>query len=735
MRADVNPPDTTVAPPSGAPAPARTIASVFRCPGCGQPLKLSEQSEGNACADCGYRLGEVAGVLDFAGSAERAQERAYYESEYGGGAAAGSKAIDDLAAFWHHPAKPVNRALIRQLGDLRGKRVLLVGNGGSPLELHFLTQEPELLIFSDLATAGVAGIREQYDLAEDDRVVFAAIDALELPLADESVDIVYGKAIVHHLPDRPQFLREVARVLRPGGGAVFMDDGYVSAWQLAKRTLLKPLFAYSHWRYPRSPEDVRETLQGGFREEELAVTIRELGAQPRFERLGLTYYLWRRASLVLLPPRLRHVGEHRLIAGPLIRLDELLVRNRLGRRNAFRLIWGLSKPPQSASEPTPTPPRGPRRAAAGGRRRIAFIDYFPIHYRIGLYEEISRRMDADFYFYADEQERWHNKEIAAIWDGDFHRVELPKTRIAGQALMPGIARALSSKRYDAVIKNLNGKLMLPLTYATARGRGVPFVLWTGVWHEPDSAFHRQARRLTRGLYRSADAIVAYGEHVRSFLCEFEGVEPDKVFVAGQAVDPARFEAVTPSRNGNAEVLFIGQFKEYKGIDTLLDAVGRLGDSDVRLRMIGNGPLDDRVQAAAAANPALNVVGHVKQEELPGELARARCLVLPSVTTPLDKEPWGLVVNEAMHAGLPVIASTAVGAAAAGLVRDGRNGYVVPERDPEALASAIQALADDPTRAAALGDQAREDVAAFDYARMADAFEAAVERAVTVRAGR
>ena len=68
-------------------------------------------------------------------------------------------------------------------------------------------------------------------------------------------------------------------------------------------------------------------------------------------------------------------------------------------------------------------------------------------------------------------------------------------------------------------------------------------------------------------------------------------------------------------------------------------------------------------------------------------------MLPSITTALDKEPWGLVVNEAMHAGLPVVATDAVGAAAGGLVRDGENGFVVPERDADALAAAVRSPGD------------------------------------------
>jgi len=368
-------------------------------------------------------------------------------------------------------------------------------------------------------------------------------------------------------------------------------------------------------------------------------------------------------------------------------------------------------------------------------RRIAFIDYFPVHYRIGLYEELARRMDADFYFFADEGERWHNKQIAAVWEGEYRRVDLTKLRLGGQAVMPGIVSRLSRRRYDAVIKNLNGKLMLPLTYGTAKARGLPFVLWTGVWHHPTTGLHRRTRRLTEGFYRGAGAIVAYGEHVKRFLAAVPGVDEEKLFVAGQAIEPSRFEAVQPASNGSSEVLFIGQFKAYKGIETLLDAADRLDGGQIRLRLVGNGPLESRIRARAADRPNLELVGHVPQEQLPAQLARSRCLVLPSVTTELDREPWGIAVNEAMHAGVPVVASTAVGAAAGGLVRDGHNGLVVGEGDAAALAGALLRLADDPGLARRLGDQARRDVRAFTYPRMADAFEGAVEHAIAASAGR
>ena len=127
-------------------------------------------------------------------------------------------------------------------------------------------------------------------------------------------------------------------------------------------------------------------------------------------------------------------------------------------------------------------------------RRVAFIDYFPTHYRRRLYERLAVRMDVDFYFYADERERYWNRKIPLVRDGDFRRIDLRRYRVAGQAVMPGLLPRLHRGRYDAVIKSLNGRVMLPLTCGVSRIRDLPFVLWTGMWYHPQSRFHRVSRR-------------------------------------------------------------------------------------------------------------------------------------------------------------------------------------------------------------------------------------------------
>jgi glycosyltransferase involved in cell wall biosynthesis len=122
---------------------------------------------------------------------------------------------------------------------------------------------------------------------------------------------------------------------------------------------------------------------------------------------------------------------------------------------------------------------------------------------------------------------------------------------------------------------------------------------------------------------------------------------------------------------------------------------------------------------------VEALGHVPRNELPALYAAADALVLPSIPTATFREPWGLVVNEAMHQGTPVIASDAVGAAAGGLVTDCRTGFVVPAGDASALAARLTALAGSPGLRERLGQAGRAAVAAHTPAAWAEGMSRAL----------
>ena len=363
--------------------------------------------------------------------------------------------------------------------------------------------------------------------------------------------------------------------------------------------------------------------------------------------------------------------------------------------------------------------------------RVAFVTNLCPYYRRPLYQLLAERMETTFFFFSEGHEAYLSSEMQHE-PGNLPIREVRRMTIAGNPLLIGLERELRRDRYDVVVKCLNGRLMVPHVYHLARRRGIPFVLWTGMWHHPQTLAHRLTRPLAEGVYRGADAIVAYGDHVKRFVESVRGVVPGKTYVAGQAINAARFSAVEPAFGDPAEVLFVGQLEEHKGIDDLMSAFAAVDAPAARLRIAGTGSLRDRVLARAQRDPRIEVLGHVANAGMPVEIARARCLVLPAVTTSRFREAWGLVVNEAMATGVPVIGTDAVGAAAGGLLVDGRNGMVVPERRPDALAAALDTLITDPELARTLGAQGRSDVAAFSYDRMARAFGSAIEHAMAAR---
>jgi glycosyltransferase involved in cell wall biosynthesis len=119
------------------------------------------------------------------------------------------------------------------------------------------------------------------------------------------------------------------------------------------------------------------------------------------------------------------------------------------------------------------------------------------------------------------------------------------------------------------------------------------------------------------------------------------------------------------------------------------------------------------------------LGRLTARELRDAYAASDALVLPSIRTRTFREPWGLVVNEAMNRALPVTASDAVGAVAGGLVRDGVSGLVVPAGDGVALARALRRVAGEPALRARLGAQGAHDVGAYTHEAWASGFSEAL----------
>jgi glycosyltransferase involved in cell wall biosynthesis len=311
----------------------------------------------------------------------------------------------------------------------------------------------------------------------------------------------------------------------------------------------------------------------------------------------------------------------------------------------------------------------------------------------------------------------------------------------------------ASGRYRAVVCSTGGRVALGATWAGARRAGLPLILWSSLWAHPRSIPHALSFLALRRLYRTADAVVTYGPHVSSYVSA-RGAR--NVHVAPQAVDNDFWSAPDvaaprwPPRGGVAhegnrgvrsdrleqtttKFLFVGRPSREKGLRVLTEAWRTTGlrAPPAALVLVGARSNPPWVRAGGAAGDVQDAqdgilrVGSVAPVELRSLYAACDVLVVPSIATATFREPWGLVINEAMNRGLPVIASDAVGAAAGGLVRDGHNGVVVPAGDSDALAAAMRRLAGDPALRARLGEAGARDVGAYTYDAWAEGFSAAL----------
>ena len=203
------------------------------------------------------------------------------------------------------------------------------------------------------------------------------------------------------------------------------------------------------------------------------------------------------------------------------------------------------------------------------------------------------------------------------------------------------------------------------------------------------------------IYALADAITVPSSVARRSFLQM-GVAPEKVQVIPYGVRLDKFRKLADAPEDTFEVLFAGQVSLRKGVPYLLEAFARLRHPRKRLTIVGG--VQDHLRPLLARLPVDNVVftGPVPQPELIERMSRSHVMMLPSV-----EEGLALVQAQAMACECPVIATEATGAE--DLFTDGVEGFIVPDRDVDALAARLQQLADDAPLRLRMGAAARQRV--------------------------
>ena len=364
--------------------------------------------------------------------------------------------------------------------------------------------------------------------------------------------------------------------------------------------------------------------------------------------------------------------------------------------------------------------------------RIAFVTEFCPPYRTGFFELFAERFDAKFFF-CDHRDKWE-----AYGDFPYETIEGVRLRDRYNIAYP-LFWKLFQYDPDVVVGGPVEGFGGHAGYLYAKLTGTPFVLWTGEWHLPKTTFRTVTFPLIRRIYEGSDAIAVYGPHVKAYLSDLN-VNDEKIELAWNTVDTDKFTGVSEEREQSVRnqwdiprdanvVLYVGRLVYEKGVEYLIDGFAsaqEAADQDTYLLIVGDG--EQREALEERTEDVANVVftGRVDNDELPAYYTLSDVFVLPSLTTDIFKEPWGLVLNESMSVGTAVIASSSVGAARAGLVRDGVNGYIVPERNADAIADRLLSILADDGRKRSMAAESREIIASYDYDAMVDGFDRAIE---------
>jgi glycosyltransferase involved in cell wall biosynthesis len=333
--------------------------------------------------------------------------------------------------------------------------------------------------------------------------------------------------------------------------------------------------------------------------------------------------------------------------------------------------------------------------------RILVVSEIPTPYRLPLYEGLHARPEIDLeVVFCARQEPDRPWELSSALASVPHRVlrgVAPTLRTKRGTFVyqinPGIVGLLANGSYDAVVIGGYAVFAEQAAIAIARARGIPYLLHSESTllksRGPTKRLLKEA--FVRPLVRGAAGALAAGSAAARYLQHY-GMDPSRIRIVPNTIDVAAYRHASEAARLRAReirerwnlpqryVLYAGRLLEVKGIGDLIHALTLLGDAAPAAVVAGQGPMAARLPPA----PAVRHVGFVQQAELIELLALADWTVVPS-----HAESWGVVVNEALAAGCPVIASDAVGAAE-DLIVEGVNGHIVPARDPAALASALAA---------------------------------------------
>lgn len=369
------------------------------------------------------------------------------------------------------------------------------------------------------------------------------------------------------------------------------------------------------------------------------------------------------------------------------------------------------------------------------KRRLVILTEIIAPYRTPLFNALARNPEVELnvIFLAEGDPQFRQWETYKSEIQFFYQVLPSWRRHVGTynvLLNRGVTKALAEAAPHAILCGGYNYVASWQALYWARKKSVPFFLWSESHAHELRRASRPVEFLKKRFIRGCSGFVVPGQAARKYL-QLHHVEEGRIFVAPNAVDNEFFAsaAATARHDGvrNRQelelppryFLFAGRLVRAKGVFELLAAYAKLDEPvrrQVGLVFAGDGPSrKDLEQEGAEISPGtVRFAGFAQKEKLAVYYALAQVLVLPTYT-----DTWGLVVNEAMACGLPVILSSVAGCAP-DLLKENWNGILVPPMEIDPLTSAMRNLACQPDLIAKMGVHSAQHIQRYSAAAWAEA---------------
>jgi glycosyltransferase involved in cell wall biosynthesis len=418
------------------------------------------------------------------------------------------------------------------------------------------------------------------------------------------------------------------------------------------------------------------------------------------------------------------------------------------------LAVAAGRVPNERGESTTSETDAPTAELKGRRSRLLIVAPHVVQYSSPLFREMARHPQLDLLVsYCSMQGAESGVDpgfcIEVSWDTPLLE-GYTWTNVPNRAwragsdhffglLNPGLWALIGDGHFDALLICGYYFASAWIAVCAAKRFGVPFIFVSDShslqsWRTRSRWKLALKKRLLRWIFSLSDAVVVSSTGGVEYLKSL-GYPVDRISLAPTAVNNAWWIAQSAKVNrgvvratwkvpADASVsLFCAKLQPWKGPADLLEAFARVDVPNAYLVFAGDGPerenLEHRSLELGVAD-RVRFLGFVNQSQLPSVYCAADVFVLPSLF-----EPFGLVVNEAMLCGLPVVVSDRVGARF-DLVRDGENGYVYPAGNLDALAAILGEILQDDGKRESMGAAVRRRMQTWSPREYTEGMVRAVE---------